>query len=206
MKNPVSKHLRHAASGTGALLAGIAQQAHAAGVPLQPTVPAAYSTGTAAAGAALSAVPSILLWGPLLLLALVCIAALLILILQQGDAAPGQTHSARFSGQRIRLGGIGTSGAVWVGWNRRSETVPVSTRQSRRAAELVLSAHSAPGAVPESLIPAGSGLTVTLAAAAVSGGRREVAPTPPRPAGVRLQRTAAAPDLGGSSLISATKR
>ncbi len=146
MKNSVLKRLLYISAASGALLVGIAGQAQAAGVPLQPSAPAAYLPGAAAA--IIPSGPAVLIWGPLLLISILCIGALLMLIRGQGDTTTSRTHAAKAPRKARRFSGAGASGDLATGWNRHNEAPLVRSRRSGRPAELYLVTLSTPANAP----------------------------------------------------------
>jgi len=140
MKNSVLKRLLYSSAGSGALLIGAVRQAQAAGVPLQPSVPAAYLPGAAAA--VIPSGPAVLIWGPLLLISILCIGALLMLILGQRDPTASRTRAARAPRKARRFSGAGAGGGFATGWIRHSEAPLVLGRRTGRPAELYLVARS----------------------------------------------------------------
>ncbi|MDB5976932.1 MAG: hypothetical protein JWR07_3692 [Nevskia sp.] len=146
MKNSVLKRLLYISAGNGALLVGIAGQARAAGVLLQPSASVAYLPGAAAA--VIPGGPAILLWGPLLLISILCIGALLMLIRGQRDTISSHTHAAKAPGKAGRFSAATASGDPAAGWNRHIEAPLVRSRRSGRPAELYLVAPSTPASAP----------------------------------------------------------
>ena len=146
MKNSVLKRLLYISAGSGALLVGIAGQAQAAGALLQPSAPVAYLPGAAAA--VIPGGPAILIWGPLLLISILCIGALLMLIRGQRDTTSSRTHAAKTPRKAGHFSGAGASGDLATGWNRHSEAPLIRSRRSGRPAELYLVAPSTPASAP----------------------------------------------------------
>jgi len=197
MKNFVRICQPHTACGISAALIGGLQQVQAAELPLQPLAAAAYTPGVAATDAAYSGSSALLVWGLLLITAL-CIGALLLLILLQGDAAASRANVARPPRKQRRFSAIG-SGGDWRGaWNRRAGALPIWKRRAVRAA-------SGPSVA---LAVASASTVAAVAAAAIHSGdaQREPAAAAPAPPGVVLQRAGGAGELAGPILISATKR
>ena len=147
MKNSVLKRLLYISAGSGALLISIARQAQAAGVPLQPSAPAAYLPGAAAA-AIIPSGSAVLIWGPLLLISILCIGALLMLIRGQGDTTTSRTHAAKAPRKARRFSGAVASGDLATGWSRHNEAPLVRSRRSGRPAELYLVTPSTPANAP----------------------------------------------------------